>query len=229
MSILIDGALNRAKEGGNETQWNGKWYFAKERYPERDFTYKKVGAEVSRELLDYVSFVNPNTINNLRGISLNLAKGRGSKNGHPGGSKKKGKNSFSRGVALSSTSAGTDAMLCGNSGDNMNEKCNIISNDTSTKANSEQKRDSDGNKDKSPDGTSGLAVFEENSHDQEQKGKSKPELIRIDEKHELFGLWEGTFDVAKVADDETGHHIEETFFFLFSGYAAYTGARVSPS
>ena len=89
MSILIDGAINRGTEDRSETKWKGKWYFAKERYPEREFVYKKVGAEVSRELLNYVSFINPNAMNNLRGASINLAKGRGIKTGRSGGSKNK--------------------------------------------------------------------------------------------------------------------------------------------
>ena len=81
MSIIIEGSESAGT-------WQGGWYFAKDKgsEPRRDFSYKKIGNSIPKEMLDYVSFVNPNAGDNIRALANRFrgsVSGSGKKRGRP--------------------------------------------------------------------------------------------------------------------------------------------------
>ena len=202
MSIIIEGSESAGT-------WQGGWYFAKDKgsEPRRDFSYKKIGNSIPKELLDYVSFVNPNAGDNIRALANRFrgsVSGSGKKRGRPPNK--------DRSVAAKLTE------------------------DDSVSAAAEVKASEqiDGHK-RTDDGTNGVTsradigvgsgqesadvvktpLTTETSKSTSEAAEAPQQFVKIDESHELFGLWEGYFDVAPVGGpgNEEAHHVQETFFF----------------
>lgn len=204
MSIIIEGSTSAGS-------WKGDWYFAKDRAePRRDFSYKKTGSSIPKELLDYVSFVNPNAGDNIRALANRFRGGSGN-----GSGKKRGRPpNKDRNVAVK---LAADATASAAAEANRSEKVGAEEKGENTNgATSVTDMEGGGNGQesayvmKTPSAKEGSSA--PNTSDSVE---TSPNFVEIDKTHELFGLWRGNFDVAPVEGpgNEDAHHVEETFFF----------------
>lgn len=247
MSIFIFGSTHRGAHPGTDPppeqcqdtdplHWTGHWYFAKNKTSNTTFSYTKSSSEVSKELVDYVSFANEPVVAVEK-------KGR------------KGKWSRGRPRSNSSSSAPDAAGLPVVKAEGKEEP--LDDGKTETETETEEKREGgvgggggeDGIVTVKEEGEGGPQVdgetadkqftetladkIEQTSRDisaadsftagtSSKASSSAPvsSVIRIPPRHPLFGVWEGSFTLPT----KTNNHgtrgerrevevVEETFFF----------------
>jgi hypothetical protein len=243
MSIILEGQINRELKSGSNDEgcgdspdlcFKGDWYFIREKSSTLPFKYAYKSAEVPKDLIDFVSFIDHKPSANKTVIQSAKKKGRSrtarSKNQRVRNNSKTGNGKKMRcdstglpltddqTITLEDVVSTKSAIEMGDIKE-IKKECTITTsgmNDDTTTNTCELKDGmmviDDGNPD-GLDGKDGSVQGEEDEEDDdvgpddssiiadsdivpnELKGA---ETVKIDRKHPLFGLWEGSFGLGVV-------------------------------
>ena len=238
MSIFIFGHVNNENnEKNNSYNWTGNWYFAKNKTINTIFSYKKNNNnnnnnEISKELIDYVSFINENNNKKVskRGRKSKSSRGRprlnstssqvvvSIKNEEEGditATEVKTERIDENEEQTTTTQVKSDPMETKlmEENESVDDTLEEGDDDTTEQGSENKLNQSRDEMDVEPVDMKATDVSSENV--ESQTNSDLPKFIKIPPRHPLFGVWEGHFSLPSKNSDGTVYEelVEESFFF----------------